>query len=510
MGIEERKKFELNSKILKNFDKIMSIKLDEVEELKITELDNGSKLINIVSLCANLKTLIIEGDQRINSDRVLRNIFKAGSLENLILNNVKLPKSSSMKKFENLKTISLNGIRGCDIREFFQNGIINKKCLENISIVNSDMLNNSMLFLKEFSNLKYLELNKLINCKFDDLSFIKKNNKLQKITLLNNEVPVDQVNNFLNFSGTQNIDIIIEHNNQKNLQLRVCYNSFSEIILPAHEIKDISKKINLYKINKIKLNIENGIDDFKTIKSLSKSRKEINFIVNKYSSLSIEQAKKIKSELKMYKFQVDEDGNMEDTDINTYIKIKEQIDEVISVIENSDNEIQKFLKIYKNLGQRINIAKDGEKNDELKKCNKKDVAKILYHCLQCVNIESNIIFGEELVNKEEHFWNQVKIDGKWYNIDLGLDIQNIKNRKTEYCLLDDEDFYELHTPKLEEKHYCSEEYNYKFVNVFIKTGLFKEQLLASYIEIMKLKFRKIFNSNKKETILALPSGEKDK
>ena len=84
-----------------------------------------------------------------------------------------------------------------------------------------------------------------------------------------------------------------------------------------------------------------------------------------------------------------------------------------------------------------------------------------------------------------------------------------KKKKTEYCLLDDEDFLETHSPKSGTKQYCPEEYNYKFVNVYIKTGIFKEQLLASYIEIMKLKFKKIFNSNKKEKILALPSGENE-
>ena len=63
-------------KVLDNFEKIMSTKLDEIEELKITGLDQGSKLLNIISLCANVKTLVLEGDSRLNSDQVLNNIFK--------------------------------------------------------------------------------------------------------------------------------------------------------------------------------------------------------------------------------------------------------------------------------------------------------------------------------------------------------------------------------------------------------------------------------------------------
>ena len=120
-----------------------------------------------------MKTLIVEGDQRINSDRIIRNIFKADTLENLVLNNVKLPKTTSLKKCKNLKKISLNSIRGFDIKDLLQNGIVNKKNFDTLSISNSDMLNVSIDFLKEFSELKYLELNNLSNCQFSDLSFIK-------------------------------------------------------------------------------------------------------------------------------------------------------------------------------------------------------------------------------------------------------------------------------------------------------------------------------------------------
>jgi len=120
MGKQDIKKIKLNTNVLNNFDNIMSTKLDEIEELKITGLDQGSKLLNIISLCANIKTLVIEGDQRIDSDKVLANIFKPELLENLVLNNVKIPTQNSLKKYENLKMISLNGIRFSNIKEFFE------------------------------------------------------------------------------------------------------------------------------------------------------------------------------------------------------------------------------------------------------------------------------------------------------------------------------------------------------------------------------------------------------
>ena len=120
MEEKETKKLELNTKILENFEKIMATKLDEIEELKVTELDKCSKLVNIISLCANVKTLILEGDQRLNCDKILANIFKPEKLENLILNNVKIPTREALKRFNHLKMISLNEIRFCNVKDFFE------------------------------------------------------------------------------------------------------------------------------------------------------------------------------------------------------------------------------------------------------------------------------------------------------------------------------------------------------------------------------------------------------
>lgn len=114
------KSFELNTTVLDNFENVMSIKLDEIEELKITGLDKGSKILNIISLCANVKTLVVEGDQRLNLDTILSNVFRAENVECLKFNNVKIPSKSSLKKFKNLKEISLNNMRFCNLKEFFE------------------------------------------------------------------------------------------------------------------------------------------------------------------------------------------------------------------------------------------------------------------------------------------------------------------------------------------------------------------------------------------------------
>ena len=499
------KEFELNTKILKNFEEIMSMKLDEVENLKITELDNGSKLINIVSLCANLKTLIISGNLRLNTDHIIKNIFRADKLEKLVLNDVRLPQEGSLKKCTNLKEICLESIRLFDIKKFLENSIENKNNLEVVSILNSDMLNNSVDFFSSFNNLKSLELSNLKNCKFDNLSFLKSLKNLDNLTIIGNEIPIKEVNNILEFDKQRTIDISIKSDNRV-MSLKINKKNNSELDVQSEDFSTAYKEMNLYRVDIINIFVNNGIDEFENIKELLDYKKKIKLILKDYSSLNIEQAQKIKDYLKIKNLI---GAKEEKINIDKFIEDKKQINRIVKNVVDSDNEIQKFLKVYKELALKLDL--DGvSKNATDIKCSKLNVANLLARCLQCINIDSNILYGDELENGEPHYWNQVKIDGNWYNVDLAIDIPYIKKKKTEYCLVDDEDFYEFHKLKSGEKHYCKDEYNYKFVKTYIRSGVFKEQLLVSYIETMKQKLKKIFASNKKGKILSLPDSNNTK
>lgn len=64
-------------------------------------------------------------------------------------------------------------------------------------------------------------------------------------------------------------------------------------------------------------------------------------------------------------------------------------------------------------------------------------------------IESRIISGS-IPGAEDigHQWNQVKIDGKWYNVDLTWDSNSMhSNEEMEYFLISDEEFYKTHIPR---------------------------------------------------------------
>lgn len=507
MEEKNRKKFELNTKLLDNFDAIMATKLDEIDELKITGLDTGSKLLNIVSLCANVKTLIIEGDPRINSDRVLSNIFKPENLENLVLNNVKIPTPDALKRYENLKMISLNDIRFCSIKEFL-GGIPNPEKMEIIHISNTDMQNLSIGNLERFSNFKYLNLDHVQNCKLDDLEFLRKNNHLLKIDILENKIPVTQINHLLKCKCTKNVVLEVTDSEGKTIS-----NCFLEIdgqnkpilTVLAQDLEAISKKANLFKLGMINLKFNCLVEQQPCIKLLKRLKKQVNVSVKDISCLSVEQAKKLKECLNINKIKVLENGKWIEYDIDTYMENRSQVDEIIRSIETNLSEPEKFLQIYQALGTQVKISQNSNAKNEITSI--KEASQILQNCLECVNIKSNIITGEELENEQKHAWNQVKLEGKWYHVDLGLDLENIKKGKTEYCLLGDKNFLQTHIPKAGKNHYCAEDFNPKLVHVFFKTGLLNEKLVASYFQVLIEKIKKLLNFNKPKKALSLPEGQ---
>lgn len=86
-------------------------------------------------------------------------------------------------------------------------------------------------------------------------------------------------------------------------------------------------------------------------------------------------------------------------------------------------------------------------------------SEILRNVLSEVGIESIYISGEGKDNLGNHAWNQVKLDGKWYNVDLTNDRDNIlDNTECQYFLKSDSEFkrYEQYDVKSETLHQCDE------------------------------------------------------
>ena len=156
-------------------------------------------------------------------------------------------------------------------------------------------------------------------------------------------------------------------------------------------------------------------------------------------------------------------------DVETYKKCRGVIDELLDGIdcESEPNEDDRekiiFGKIIKRLANHIcydyaTYKKIGDKtatNEE--KLNSANLiggllnhtcvcsgyAEIVRNVFPCYGIETRYISGKNInPNEEGHAWNQIKLDGTWYNMDLTWSRDElVAEESTSYLLRSDKDFY---------------------------------------------------------------------
>lgn len=156
--------------------------------------------------------------------------------------------------------------------------------------------------------------------------------------------------------------------------------------------------------------------------------------------------------------------------VDEYKELQKKVKEITGDIPSNLTELQKFMIIYKRLGEMISydyemIREDKDRDQEYikqnmhksrnllnglmrGKCVCAGYADILYNCLSVVGIETCKISGKQ------HAWNKVKIDGVWYNVDLTWDRTDTAQhnaRGLKYCLRSDEEFKDEHHTQREGK-----------------------------------------------------------
>ena len=247
------------------------------------------------------------------------------------------------------------------------------------------------------------------------------------------------------------------------------YIDISEIEVKIRNTADLEKLNTLSNNSSAKLNID--MSDIATIDGLQGDMsKSINLSINNMPELDIEKLELMETQYnlnqiymgKEYKSSNDKDlsANAEWYDIDTYKKLRMEIDTLVQEIEGN-SDIEKFLEIYKRIGNKIsydheNMDRTQDEDDTIymggytpahnlkggllnNTCVCEGYSKILKQALSCVDIECKYIVGEG--ESKHHAWNQVKIDGKWYNVDLTWDSERIQgNRALDYCLQSDEEF----------------------------------------------------------------------
>lgn len=521
------KKFELNNKVLEDFDDLMSKHLDQIEELVISEIDTKSKLLNIISLCINVKTLIIEGDQRTNVNAIISNICKPELVKNLILNNVKIPSSFSFKKLTNLQMISLNNIRFCSVRSCLDE-IVNPLKIEALNFDQVDFTKNSISILSKFKNLKYLNLIRVQNCKLDNLDFLLEMNNLERINIERNILNFDEINNLVKckFNKQISVELNSENKNIVTNSLQINEEGKISVTINNNELENLTKAVDLSRINDIVIIISGKNNILEYIKNLQQVKGKISIAIKDVSCLNLEEAQEIKEKLNIKYINIidfDEalqyEKNRYCYEIDKYIKIRKEIDEIVQEINKTEDETIQFLQIYKLLGESImydNILddeiKDYSKINETKssnlengllerKCVDAGYAEILKNCLAILGINSKIVRGNFAGIGEEHIWNQVRIAGQWYNVDLSLDSKKMSTskkfrNKPAYCCLSDKIFSKTHIPKIANTEYCPENLNQKFVAKFFK----RELAIKTYMKNMINKVKRLFSYNNQKLL----------
>ena len=147
-----------------------------------------------------------------------------------------------------------------------------------------------------------------------------------------------------------------------------------------------------------------------------------------------------------------------------------------SIVKSSMTELQKVIAIHDWIVINMDYAYNDYKNGTIKKdahtaygglengyvvCN--GYVELFSLMAEEVGIETKQIsgYGNMGLGDQHHSWSQVKIDGKWYNLDLTWDDPTWDNKKHDdnlhnsyhYFLLSDAEFYKTHRPYRDGEYY---------------------------------------------------------
>jgi hypothetical protein len=298
-------------------------------------------------------------------------------------------------------------------------------------------------------------------------------------------------------------------------------NAFSieedEIALTVNtsDLEKCVDSVPLYKLNKLFLILENDIEIEKYIRKFKKVKETVTLAIKNISYLSVENANKFRDKLDVNFVNI-LDGNVKELSLNNlkcsylvddYVEIREKFDEIIESLSKHDNDLDKFNELYNYFKNNV---KYDENVDEIKSVFIKQISSYnLYaiamnSCLNALNIESKVIGGE--VNLEKgYLWNQVKLNGEWYNFDLG-EVQKSKADKKGWHyvfkgnLLNDDAFYKNHTPLFGNPESCYTQI--QEVKKELKNSVKKISFLTKVFH----KIKGIFKFNK---VKELPAPDED-
>lgn len=363
-----------------------------------------------------------------------------------------------------------------------------------------------------FPNLKYLNIDGLKNCKFDNFQFLADSEKIERLDFFGNEINVDSLKDLSRKKYIKNIDVKIktskkslidnrfEVNGEENNSISLTINSF-----------DFEKTISylpLSKVTNLYLVIEDEFDINEYLRKIKKVKGIVNISIKNVSYMDLELAKDLKDRLELKNIGIldYEKSRIKTYSVDDYIEIREKFDEIISKLSKHSNEIELFEELYNYIKENIKYDEENESNIKTfyleKFSNHNLFASVIDDILRVLKIKSHIISGISY-DKPNCMWNQVKLEGDWYNIDLASDLKFKTNKKIwqsgqKGILQDDEEFSKNHIEQSGNPEACEVKIDQKkkeIKNTVKKIGPFKK-----FVN----KIKSIFKFNKNN---ALPEPE---
>lgn len=173
-----------------------------------------------------------------------------------------------------------------------------------------------------------------------------------------------------------------------------------------------------------------------------------------------------------------ENNSVQEMSKEKYKQIYVILQDIVKEANRKKSEYARFITVYKKLARTLTYdgeqiereEKDTQEDDKTYNCRNLEngllqgkcvcvgYSEILKQVLSLLNIDSKICLSEVAENGETHSYNQVKIDGIWYNTDLTWDSENMKKHKPmKYCLKSDKDFRSGVAKEEECLHYSTNE-----------------------------------------------------
>ena len=337
----------------------------------------------------------------------------------------------------------------------------------------------------------------------------------------------------------ENINSLIKGKFQKKMELMIKTSKDCNIVncleiqdkdayltINTCDLEDAINNVSFFKLSKLCIILENNIEIEQYIKKFKKIKGKVTIAINDIAYFNVEEANSFYNCLNVeYIHVLESPKHLKLSDhkqcyiIEDYVKMRKCFDEIQKSAEsNSTNELEKFNYVYQYFKNNIKYVLDETDLKDVfmeKKASHNYYALAMNSCLKALNFESKVIKGN--ISEEKNcLWNQVKLNGNWYNFDVAYDLSEKGSKKIlQYLLkgniLNDEQFSKSHIVDLTSKpEVCTVELHEMKKAIKRELKEIKKEQKVNRISIWKRLTQKMISMFKFNKSKALPEPENTK